>query len=343
MSLDSNAPLVAVAAPETARPQATEVVTLSGRMLAWLNQSLLGTLKSHGISTLKYMCETEVHTYAFSVAANAILSFFPALVLMMSLSRKVFHSTYMQTALQKLILTYIPDFQDKINLWVMQGARSQRIQLFSLVMLFISCTGIFLPLEVALNRIWKSKGNRSYLMNQVVSLGLALGCGLLMMIPIAATAGVLAPTSLVQNFFGAHFGDGFVSHVVNDINGGIAYVAMKIFALTANILGFFLIYWLLPNAKVPPLAVLPAAITTGFVCEIARHIFVLCLPLLDFRQTYGPFSVSVTLIFWTYVVGLLMLGGAHLSAVGEIQKREAEERKNVSTDDKSLAADSASA
>ncbi|HVP63547.1 MAG TPA: YihY/virulence factor BrkB family protein [candidate division Zixibacteria bacterium] len=343
MSLDSNAPVIATATAETAPQPATEVVPVSQRLLAWLKESLLGTLKSHGVSTLKYMCETEVHTYAFSVAANAILSFFPALVLIMSLSRKVFHSTYMQTALQRLILTYIPDFQDKINMWVMQSARSQRIQLFSLVMLFVSCTGVFLPLEVALNRIWKSSGNRSYLMNQVVSLGLALACGLLLMIPVAATAGVLAPTSVVQNFFGTHFGDGVVSHMVGSINGGIAYVAMKIFALTANILGFFLIYWLLPNAKVPPLAVLPAAITTGFVCEVARHIFVLCLPLLDFRQTYGPFSVSVTLIFWTYVVGLLMLGGAHLSAVGEIQKREAAAREIISTDEESLAADSASA
>lgn len=343
MSLDSNAPIAAAAAPESAPRQATEIVTIAGRLRAWLKNSLLGTLRSHGLSTLKYMCETEVHTYAFSVAANAILSFFPALVLMMSLSRKVFHSTYMQAALQKLILTYIPDFQDKINTWVMQGARSQRIQLFSLVMLFISCTGIFLPLEVALNRIWKSKANRSYLMNQVVSLGLALGCGLLMMIPVAATAGVLAPTSQLDNLFSAHFGDGLLSHIVIEVNGGVAWFAMKVFALIANILGFFLIYWLLPNAKVPPLAVLPAAVTTGVVCEIARHIFVLCLPLLDFRQTYGPFSVSVTLIFWTYVVGLLMLGGAHLSAVGEMQKREAEARENISSDEKSLAADSASA
>jgi membrane protein/epoxyqueuosine reductase len=31
---------------------------------------------------------------------------------------------------------------------------------------------------------------------------------------------------------------------------------------------------------------------------------------------YGPFSISVTLIFWAFLSGLLLLGGAHLSANG---------------------------
>jgi membrane protein/epoxyqueuosine reductase len=29
---------------------------------------------------------------------------------------------------------------------------------------------------------------------------------------------------------------------------------------------------------------------------------------------YGPFSVSVTLIFWSFWSGMLLLGGAYLSA-----------------------------
>ena len=36
-------------------------------------------------STVKYLMHTEVHTFAFSVAANAILSFFPFILLLMNL------------------------------------------------------------------------------------------------------------------------------------------------------------------------------------------------------------------------------------------------------------------
>jgi hypothetical protein len=46
--------------------------------------SLSHRLRRHGWSTLRYLTQTEVHTYAFSVAANSILSFFPFLVLLLT-------------------------------------------------------------------------------------------------------------------------------------------------------------------------------------------------------------------------------------------------------------------
>ena len=46
-------------------------------------------------STARYLLRTEVHTFAFSVAANSILSFFPFLLLLMTLIRYVFHSQVM--------------------------------------------------------------------------------------------------------------------------------------------------------------------------------------------------------------------------------------------------------
>jgi YihY family inner membrane protein len=97
---------------------------------------------------------------------------------------------------------------------------------------------------------------------------------------------------------------------------------MKVCAVIASIFVFFLIYWLLPNGKVPAKAVLPAAVLAGLVMEIAKYAYVLSLPYLDFASVYGPFSISVTFIFWAFLSGMLLLAGAHLSAVG----RSAEQR-----------------
>ncbi len=44
------------------------------------------------LSTIRYLMRTEVHTFAFSVAANALLSFFPFVVLLMTLIRRLFRS-----------------------------------------------------------------------------------------------------------------------------------------------------------------------------------------------------------------------------------------------------------
>ncbi|MGH9650627.1 MAG: YhjD/YihY/BrkB family envelope integrity protein, partial [Terriglobales bacterium] len=76
---------------------------------------------------------------------------------------------------------------------------------------------------------------------------------------------------------------------------------------------FFAIYHLLPNGKVPTRRVLPAAALTGVLTILASFVYVLTLPLFRFREVYGPFALSVTLLFWAYVGALILLFGAHLS------------------------------
>ena len=41
--------------------------------------------------TIRYWMETEVHVYAFSIAANVLLSFFPFLIVMVTLCRHLLH------------------------------------------------------------------------------------------------------------------------------------------------------------------------------------------------------------------------------------------------------------
>ena len=154
-------------------------------------------LRSSGLvlSTIKYLMRTEVHTFAFSVAANAILSFFPFVVLLMTVIRRVFHSRVMYEVVLQLLRDYLPAGQDFVirNLNSMVNSR-QRVQFVSLIILLVTSSGVFLPLEVALNRIWRFPDNRSYLGNQVISLGLAFACGVLALLSIALTAGPVCRT-----------------------------------------------------------------------------------------------------------------------------------------------------
>ena len=93
-----------------------------------------------------------------------------------------------------------------------------------------------------------------------------------------------------------------------------AFITMKVFATTASIAIFFLIYWLLPNGKVPARAVIPAAIIMGFLLEILKYSYIWALPRLNFQEVYGPFALSVSLMLWAFLSGMLLLTGAHLSA-----------------------------
>ena len=260
------------------------------------------------LSTIKYLMRTDVHTFAFSVAANAILSFFPFVVLMMTLIRRVFHSRVMADMVIDLLRDYLPAGQDFVirNLNAMVDAK-HRVQIVSLIILLITSSGIFLPLEVALNRVWHFENNRSYLGNQLMSFGLAFACGALALLSIALSAG---PVAFMQLLLRGH-GTGFVRLV--------GFLVMKIFAIAASIAIFFLIYWLLPNGKVPARTVLPAAIIMGLLSEALKYAYILALPWLNFQEVYGPFALSVSLMFWAFLSGLLLLAGANLSAEEHLQ------------------------
>lgn len=138
---------------------------------------------------LKYVLRTDVHTFAFSVAANAVLSFFPFVLLLLTLIRRVFRSPAMYDVVIQLLRDYLPAGQDFVirNLNALVNAR-HRAQIFSLLILLVTSSGIFMPLEVALNRIWRFPENRSYLGNQLIALGLAFSCGVLALLSVALTA-----------------------------------------------------------------------------------------------------------------------------------------------------------
>ena len=260
-------------------------------------------------STVKYLLRTEVHTFAFSVAANAILSFFPFMLLLLTLIRRVFHSAAMYEVVVQLLRDNLPAGQDFVirNLNALVGAR-QRTQFFSLLILLVTSTGIFMPLEVALNRIWHFPNNRSYLGNQLISLLLAFACGMLALLSIGLTAGnigLLKAVTFGHFIFGVRL---------------VHFVIMKAVAIAVSIAIFFLIYWLLPNGRVPAAAVLPAAVIMGLLSEILKYSYILALPRLNFQEVYGPFALSVSLMFWAFLSGLLLLTGAYLSAERQGQK-----------------------
>jgi len=261
------------------------------------------------VLTVKYLLRTDVHTFAFSVAANAILSFFPFVVLLMTLIRRIFHSRVMYDVVVELLRDYLPAGQEFVirNLNSMVNAR-HRAQVVSLVILLATSSGVFMPLEVALNRIWKFSDNRSYFGNQLVSLGLAFGCGVLALLSVAMTAGNVA---LLEFLLRGH-GTGFIRLM--------GFLVMKLFAIAASIAIFFLIYWVLPNGKVPARAVLPTAVIMGLLSEALKYGYILALPWLNFAEVYGPFALSVSMMFWAFLSGLLLLAGANLSAEEHVRR-----------------------
>ena len=254
--------------------------------------------------TFRYWMETEVHVYAFSVAANVLLSFFPFLIVIMSLCRYVFHWNAAVDAIYTGLQDYFPDTAGefiKRNLVATVESRGP-LQFGSIGLLLFTANGVFEPLEVALNRVWGISTNRSFVKNQVISLGLIFACGSLALLSTSLTA---VNSGYMVKALGA-----------SKLTAFFTVLVFKAAAVPLVMVVLFLIYWLLPNGPVPKGRIIAAAIGVGLLLEVLKYINLIMWPWFQAKlsKEYGPFQYSVAVIFWSFFASMLILAGAEWSA-----------------------------
>jgi uncharacterized BrkB/YihY/UPF0761 family membrane protein len=95
-------------------------------------------------------------------------------------------------------------------------------------------------------------------------------------------------------------------------NTVIKVAVYKAAAVPISILTLLLVFWLLPNRRIPIRDVLPAAILVGMALEILKYIHLLTWPWLfaKIEHEYGVFRNSVTIVLWSFLASMIVLGGA---------------------------------
>ncbi|MGA2267034.1 MAG: YihY/virulence factor BrkB family protein [Bryobacteraceae bacterium] len=255
--------------------------------------------------TLHYLVQTEAHVYALAISASVLLSTYPFLIVITSFCRDVLH---WQAAEQAIYLAIGDSFAGEPGQFMVRNLQAWfrlngTVHVTSMVLLLITANGIFEPLEVALNRAWGVAKNRSYIKNQLVSLGLIFACGGLALLSLMLTA---LNTRWLSSATGinARFGV------------WINLLFFKLAALPISILALFLVYWLLPNRKIEPARVAPVAILVGLALEALKYVNLLVAPLLSAKlhREYFIFEHSVTILLWSFVAAMIVLAGAHWTA-----------------------------
>jgi uncharacterized BrkB/YihY/UPF0761 family membrane protein len=274
-------------------------------------QSLVVRIWRVCMPTFRYWSQTEVHVYAFSIAANVLLSFFPFLIVSMSVARVFFDEKTTVAALDLIFRDHLPG---ALGQFLHSGGHDnlphgRPFQIVSILLLLFTANGIFVPLEVALNHVWGIPKNRSYLRNQLVSLALIFGCGGLALLSLGITA------LNAQAIAGG------------PVEAFIKLFFLKIAAIPLAALILFLIYRYLPNGKPPLSRVVPAAICVGLLLELLKYANQFLWPPFEARiaREYGVFRYSVTLIFVGFLTSMLVLAGAEWAARGhKLFKKELE-------------------
>jgi membrane protein len=170
---------------------------------------------------------------------------------------------------------------------------------------FLGATGAFLELQTSLNTIWRVKPKndgsflRALLMQRVISFGLVVALGFLLLTSLLVSAALAA----IHNYLGTSF-PGIV----------VLWEALNVLVSLAVItLLFALIYKVLPDVKLAWRDVWVGALVTAGLFSIGKLVIGLYLGTTSVASTYGAAGSVVVVLVWVYYSAQIILLGAEFT------------------------------
>ncbi len=173
-----------------------------------------------------------------------------------------------------------------------------------LVTFFLGATGAFLELQTALNGIWRVKpkpdaGVREMLLDRLVSFGLVIGVGFLLLVSLVVSAGL----SAVNKYLGGVF-PGFAV-LWQGINLLVSFGVVTLL--------FAMIYRILPDVDLTWSDVWVGAVVTAGLFSTGKFLIGLYLGTSGVASSYGAAGSVVVLLVWVYYSAQIVLLGAELT------------------------------
>jgi membrane protein/epoxyqueuosine reductase len=179
------------------------------------------------------------------------------------------------------------------------GKIAPSLEAFSLLLVVWGSSGIFMPVEMALNRGWGGQP-RPFLRSRMLAF-LATIAG-----------GLLAFLSLSLTVFARSYKEQWPA---------LAEWAAWASALLLTYMLFFLIYRFIPDPPVGGRVALKAALWAGTVWEAVKFLFVINLARSNLQAFYGPLAFAVSLVLWAFVSSMVLVFGALMSPVRARKRR----------------------
>jgi membrane protein len=195
----------------------------------------------------------------------------------------------------------------------------------SIAMLLVLSTGLFVEMQDALNKLWgveprPDAGYMSLIWSRLLSFGMILAIGFLLMVSLVASA-VL---SVLSGYFqGLLPGVDWLWLIVHEI------VSLAVFTVL-----FALIFRVLPDARLSWRAIWLGAIVTAVLFTIGKFLIGLYLGRAAVGEVYGAAGSLVVILLWVYYSAQILFTGAAFTRVyaehrghGPVPKEQAKPRE----------------
>jgi membrane protein len=240
-----------------------------------------------------------------SIAYHSLLCIFPFLLLLIGISGVYIENLELTGRLAVVLDRALPMKPDFILQNLQSISRSYGpISVISISLLLWSSSGIFMPLEKALNRAWEIETERSWWRKRVLALEMAVILGFLVLI----SSGLVGVNVYVHNWLRQR-----VLHLPGPLIELSYHLLIVAITFGMTFVMFVLLFERLPNARLRFRQVLPSALLTAVFWEAARSLFTLLLPRFNYRHVYGPIALFVALMTWAYISSAVVLFGAQVS------------------------------
>ena len=176
---------------------------------------------------------------------------------------------------------------------------SSNLTVIGVLFLFITTVMMLTSIETVFNRIWRVTDTRSGIVGfmrywTIISLGpILLGSAF-------AISSTLASMSILSNSFGGYQLDW-------------AFL-LKMLSFGLTILGFFILYWTIPNRTVPIRAAMIAGLFGAVVFELLKHLFGFVMTnFTSYTIVYGAFAAVPIFLLWIFLSWNIVLLGVEIS------------------------------
>lgn len=232
-----------------------------------------------------------------AIAFNALFAIFPLLVLVLTASTLIFPNGEQQ--ILHFFDTFAPALHDTVaaNVRTYVYGRGVSSAVAFAVVVWAS-KNLFMGLAYALNRALAVPKSRPLLHDMAISI---------VMLPVTGVVLIVAvgmPVAVSVVFAYAHISD------PANFSQIMAYALSMAMVFVVSVF----LYTFLPNRRVSWRFAVPGASCVALLWPAVQYAFAFYTVHVDFTHIYGALSAPLVLLLWFYLIGIIFLFGAELSA-----------------------------
>lgn len=268
----------------------------------------LGQWKRLAQRSLNGWIDDGASSMGAAIAFYTLLSMAPLLLIVLTIAGFFFGDEAARGALEQQLAQLVgPDGAQAVQ-GILGNAGNRAGGLVSLLVglltLFIGATTVFAELQTDIDRIWKVQAPRGagllrYLRQRLMSFGVILGVGFLLMVSLVISAIIAALGNLWEQWL---VGTEILLQLLNFALGFAMITAL-----------FALIYKLLPSLRIAWSDVWVGAAVTSLLFGIGKFLIGLYIGKAAIASSFGAAGTLVVVIVWVYFSSQIFLLGAEFT------------------------------